>query len=126
VSEIRFLRTSGRFEVGVGVEVAYLAYEFDGSDGISLLHTQVPPAHRGRGIATDLARMAFEYAAGNHLRVEVICPVAYHFLTKYPDYKYLVRVPAGFDGNSLNESGSPNKAQETTESSTITSGRRTQ
>lgn len=83
--------TQGRFEIEREGQVSYLAYEIDGQQGISLLHTEVPVALRGRGIASELSQMAFEYAKDNDLKVEVICPVVYHFLNRHPEHKPLVR-----------------------------------
>ena len=84
--------TSGQFEVERDGQVSYLAYETDGHGWISLLHTEVSPALRGHGIATELAQIAFEYARKNNLKVEVICPVVFHFVNKHPEYKPLVGV----------------------------------
>jgi predicted GNAT family acetyltransferase len=81
-----------RFEIERDGQVSWLAYEIDGKGWISLAHTEVPPALRGRGIANELARLALEYAKDNHLKVEVICPVVYHFLNKHPEYKPLVGI----------------------------------
>ena len=88
--------TKGRFEIERDGLVSYLAYEMDGHEGISLLHTEVPPALRHRGIASELAQMALEFAKEKHLKVEVICPVVYHFLNKHPEYKQLVRLPTPY------------------------------
>jgi uncharacterized protein len=88
--------TQGRFEIERDGQVSFLAYEVDGQQGISLLHTEVPAALRGRGIASELSRMAFEYAKDNDLKVEVICPVVYHFLNKHPEYKPLVRTQSPY------------------------------
>jgi uncharacterized protein len=82
--------TESRFEIEQESHVSYLAYETDGCEWISLLYTEVATPLRGRGIASDLARMAFEYAKDKHLNVEVICPVALHFALKHPEYKSLI------------------------------------
>lgn len=86
----------GRFEIERDGLVSYLAYETDGHEGISLVHTEVPPSLRHHGIANELAKMALEYAKEKHLKVEVICPVVYHFLSKHPEYKPLVRLPTPY------------------------------
>lgn len=82
----------GQFEIERDGEVARLAYEIDGEGWISLLHTFVPPTLRGRGMANELAQMALEYAKEHSLRVEVICPVVFHFTTKHPEYKSLIGI----------------------------------
>jgi uncharacterized protein len=81
-----------RIEIERDGEVAFLGYETDADGWISLLHTWVPRALPGRGITNELAEKALEFANAEHLKVEVICPVLFHFLTKHPDYKKLVGI----------------------------------
>jgi predicted GNAT family acetyltransferase len=88
--------TQGRFEIERDGLVSYLAYETDGREGISLLHTEVPPSLRHHGIANELAKMALEHAKEKHLKVEVICPVVHHFLSQHPEYRPLVRLPTPY------------------------------
>ena len=85
-------RTDDRFEIEQDGHTSYLAYEADGQGWISLLYTEVAEPLRGRGLAKDLARMAFEYAKENHLKVEVVCPVAFHVALNHPEYKSLVSI----------------------------------
>ena|ERR1700744_3362249 len=84
--------TKGRFEIERNGDTSYLAYETDGEGWISLLHTHVPLALRGRGIANELAQMGLEYAKVHDLKVDVICPIVFHFLSKHPEYKPLVGI----------------------------------
>jgi predicted GNAT family acetyltransferase len=82
--------TMSRMEIEEDGETAYLEFELDGAGWMTLWHTEVPAALRGRGLAAELARAAFEYAKGNHLRVDVICPSALHYLSQHPELKDLV------------------------------------
>jgi len=91
VDNKRSLRTTNKFEIDEDGQTAYLEFETDGSGWMTIWHTEIPPALRGRGLATELARAAFEHARTNHLRVDVICPSALHFLSSHPEYKPLVR-----------------------------------
>jgi uncharacterized protein len=79
-----------RFEFGEGNEIAYLEFDEGGDGWITLWHTEVPSALRGKGIATTLAHTAFEYARDNSLKVDVICPTVKDFLRKNPEYLPLV------------------------------------
>jgi hypothetical protein len=79
-----------KFEIEDGGQVAYLEFETDSTGWMTLWHTEVPPALRGRGLATELSLAAFEHARTNHLRVDVICPLALHFLSEHPEYQPLV------------------------------------
>ena len=78
--------TRSRFEIEESGEVAYLEFDRDSQGWMTIWHTEVPPAMRGRGVAAELATTAFEYARQNHLRVDVICPLAADFLNKHPEY----------------------------------------
>ena len=73
-----------RFEFEENGEVAYLEFDLDGSGWMTLWHTEVPPALRGRGVADTLARTALEYARDNKLKLDVICPVALNFHQQEP------------------------------------------
>jgi uncharacterized protein len=78
--------TRSRFEIEEHGEVAYLEFDTDSQGWMTIWHTEVPPAMRGRGVASELAQTAFEYAKQQHLRVDVICPMAADFLSKHPEY----------------------------------------
>lgn len=83
--------TRSRFEIEEGGEVAYLEFDRDSQGWMTIWHTEVPPAMRGRGVAGELAQSAFEYAKEHHLRVDVVCPLAASFLAKHPEYQVLIR-----------------------------------
>jgi uncharacterized protein len=91
VDSQRSQRTPNRLEIAEDGHIAYLEFDTDTSGWMTIWHTEVPTALRGRGLATELARAAFEHARLNHLRVDVICPLALHFLSQHPEYKPLVR-----------------------------------
>jgi uncharacterized protein len=78
--------TRSRFEIEDHGEVAYLEFDTDNHGWMTIWHTEVPPAMRGRGVASELAQSAFEYAKQHQLRVDVICPLAADFLRKHPKY----------------------------------------
>jgi len=84
--------TNGKFEIERDGGISFLAYEIDGEGWISLLYTEVPPELRGQGIANELAQMGLEYAKAHELKVEIVCPIVFHFLSKHPEYKSLVRI----------------------------------
>ena len=79
-----------RFEFDEDGETAYLEFDVDGHGWMTLWHTEVPPALRGRGIAGVLAQTAFEYAREHNLKVDVICPLANDYVQKHPEYKDLI------------------------------------
>ena len=75
-----------RFELEEEGETAYLEFELDKSGWITLWHTEVPAALRGRGLAGVLAKTALEYARDNKLKVDVICPSVTGYLAKNPEF----------------------------------------
>jgi len=79
-----------RFELEENGETAYLEFEVDQTGWITLYHTEVPPALRGRGIAGTLAKTALEYARDHQLKVDVVCPLVANFLSKNPEFQPLV------------------------------------
>jgi uncharacterized protein len=79
-----------RFEFEENGEVAYLEFDLERDAWMTLWHTEVPPALRGKGIADMLAKTALEYARDNKLKIDVICPVALNFINKNPEFKDLV------------------------------------
>ena len=52
---------------------------------IALIHTEVLPAHQGRGVASALARFALDDARRRELRVIAICPYVQDYLTRHPE-----------------------------------------
>jgi uncharacterized protein len=83
--------TRSRFEFDEDGQTAYLEFDTDDRGWITLLHTEVPSALRGRGIAAMLARTALEYARDNNLKIDVICPIVADFIVKNPEFQQLAR-----------------------------------
>jgi uncharacterized protein len=83
-------KTMSRFEIEEEGEMAYLEFEQDHAGWITLWHTEVPPALRGRGLAGVLAKTALEYARDKNLKVDVICPSVANYLAKNPEFQDLV------------------------------------
>jgi predicted GNAT family acetyltransferase len=77
------------FEVELNGEVALLRYELLGKQ-LALVHTEVPKALGGGGIAGKLAKAALEYARANHLTVLPICSFVKSYLERHPEYQNLV------------------------------------
>jgi uncharacterized protein len=82
--------TRNRFELEDMGETAYLEFDLDSAGWITLLHTEVPEALRGRGIAGELAKTGLEYARDNQLKVDVICPLVANYISKHPEFQPLV------------------------------------
>jgi len=76
-----------QFEIELDGEKASLTYRFYKKD-IALMHTTVPKAMEGKGIASTLAIAAFDYARQHKKPVMVYCPFVAKFLTKHPEYNH--------------------------------------
>jgi len=84
-----------RHEPGQGftaeVEGHRILLDYRLSDGVmSITHTEVPHALRGRGLAGQLVRTAFEHAREAGLKVAPRCSYAAEWSERHPQYLDLV------------------------------------
>ena len=79
-----------RFEIRTPEGLAKLDYRVRDDGVLALLHTEVPAALEGRGLASRLARTALEHARDQELRVHIECPFVRSYLRKHPEFKSLV------------------------------------
>lgn len=91
--EIKIINNTseGRFETEVEGELAHLDYKFYKGD-LVLIHTFAPPAARGKGISSALAKFALNYAIENKLKVIVYCPFVKAYLEKHPEYETKLQI----------------------------------
>ena len=73
-----------RFVVRVEGAEAELVYRVRGNY-LLLIHTEVPEALGGRGIAGRLVRAAIRRAQADHLTIVPWCPFARRWLKEHPD-----------------------------------------
>lgn len=78
-----------QFEVKAEDNLAYLIYRFY-KDDIALMHTEVPAALEGKGIASALAKHALEWAKENNKKIMLYCPFVASYLKRHPEYNFLV------------------------------------
>ena len=78
-----------RYEAQVGGHLAVLTYERQG-DTIIYLHTGVPSAVAGRGIANLLARTALDEARAEQQSVVPLCSFIAVYIRRHPEYLPLV------------------------------------
>ena len=71
-----------RFEIRIGEDVAFLRYQ-KRPGAFVLLHTEVPPTLRGRGLANLLAKVGLATARASGLNVVVTCPMVRAYLRKH-------------------------------------------
>jgi predicted GNAT family acetyltransferase len=77
-----------RFEVDLGKEKAVLIYMIKAGLFI-MLHTEVPPAFEGKGIAGKMANAAFDYARESGFKVRSYCSYTTRYMERHPEYKNL-------------------------------------
>ena len=78
-----------RFQAIVGGQRALVTYRRSPGH-ITFLHTEVPPALEGQGLAAKLVRAALAFARAQHLQVIPLCPYVSNFICRYREYQDLV------------------------------------
>lgn len=68
-----------QFQVHSGEDIASLDYRFY-KDDIALMHTVVPDALSGKGIASHMAKFALDWARLHNKKVKVYCSFVATFL----------------------------------------------
>lgn len=77
---------ANRFEIELEDAKALVEYKtFPG--GIAFMHTEVPRAFEGRGIAGQLAKFVLEYAKAHKLKVKPYCPYIKAYIDRHPEYQ---------------------------------------
>ena len=87
--EVRDNTVAQRYEVEMGGQTAVLEYRRE-PGRITLIHTGVPQALEGHGIAAALARTALDDARASGLAVVPRCPYVQAYIRRHPDYASLV------------------------------------
>ena len=82
--------TRSRFELAQDGKTAWLEFDTDGQGWMTLIHTEVPKELRRRGLAEELVSTALQYAKDNNLKVDLICPIAFHIVQTHPEFQALV------------------------------------
>lgn len=83
--DIRHEAPSRRFEIALDGHLGWLEYELAG-DRLAIVHTVVPEAIGGRGIAAALVEAALAYARANGLKVVPRCSYAAYYLSRHPQH----------------------------------------
>ncbi|OZI73941.1 GNAT family N-acetyltransferase [Bordetella genomosp. 12] len=87
--EVTHLADQGRFELIVDGHVSELEYQLH--DGVmAILHTGVPEAVGGRGIAAQLTEAALHTARERGWKVRPRCSYAAAYFKRHPEYNDLL------------------------------------
>ena len=77
---------ANRYVARLGAEiVGFVEYRRIGGR-IVFLHTKVPPAFEGQGIASLLARHVLDAARNEGIRASIKCPYLRAFVERHPEY----------------------------------------
>jgi predicted GNAT family acetyltransferase len=87
--EVKNNEDAKRYEVQTDNQIAELTYERHGNR-LMLMHTTVPPALEGHGIAGKIAKFALEDARAQHLIVYPYCPYVASYIKRHQEYLDLV------------------------------------
>jgi predicted GNAT family acetyltransferase len=81
--------TAQRYEARVDGQLAVIIYQQLG-DCIVFIHTEVPEALEGHGVAGKMARFALDDARARRLMVIPQCPFVASYIRRHPEYADLV------------------------------------
>jgi predicted GNAT family acetyltransferase len=78
-----------RFEVKIDGKISVAEY-IKTSQKLFLTHTEVPKGMEGNGIASHLAKAAFQFARDNELRIMPLCPYMAAYMKRHPEWQDLL------------------------------------
>lgn len=85
---------ASRFEAQLDGHLAECVYRREG-DVLVLLHTEVPEALQGMGLAGRLVTAALDWARADGLRVRPRCSYAATYMRRHPETQDLLETPFG-------------------------------
>jgi predicted GNAT family acetyltransferase len=88
--EVRNNTEEEQFEVPLNDgDLGVIVYRMHGEDVYVMLHTEVPPAYGGKGIADKLVHDALDMVRAEGKKVIAICPYVKAYIKRHPDYQDL-------------------------------------
>jgi hypothetical protein len=87
--EVIHEKENERFVIYAEGNEVYVEYTMR-NNVLDLNHTYTHPALRGKGLAAQVVRAAFEFAKANNLKVIPTCSYVQAFLSKNDEYKELI------------------------------------
>jgi uncharacterized protein len=82
--QVRDNRDASRFELDVDGQIAFLRYHRTATT-LTLVHTEVPVALRGRHLGDRLAKAGIEAARAEGLGLVVTCPFVRTYMKRHPE-----------------------------------------
>jgi predicted GNAT family acetyltransferase len=83
-------QADSRYELEIDGQLAMITYR--DADGVRYyIHTEVPKALEGRGIASLMAKAVLDEAQAEHLTIVPLCPFVRGYIERHTQYKSLVK-----------------------------------
>ncbi|WP_184548908.1 GNAT family N-acetyltransferase [Mucilaginibacter sp. FT3.2] len=83
--------TAHHFELSIDDMLAFIDYKLKG-DKIYLIHTEVPEAMEGMGVAAALVEKTFNYIEEHQLKIIPLCTYIVAFLKRHPEWTRLMAI----------------------------------
>src|SRR5262249_16001987 len=80
---------SRRLELETEGGIAFIEYKVS-RDILFLIHTEVPRALEGKGVASTIVQKALQYAKDNNYKIVPICPYVQSYLKKHKEWNDIV------------------------------------
>lgn len=78
-----------QFEMHINGSTALIAYEENGNN-YALIHTEVPEALEGKGIASVLVLKVFKFIEAEGRSIIPLCPYVKSYLDKHPEWNRII------------------------------------
>src|SRR3954469_5660500 len=78
-----------RLELEVEGSIAFIDYKLL-RDKLFLIHTEVPPALKGKGAGNAIVQKALQYAKDNNYKIVPICPFVQSYLKRHKEWNDIV------------------------------------
>ncbi|MDP2408862.1 MAG: GNAT family N-acetyltransferase [Pseudolabrys sp.] len=85
MAKVRDNPALNRFEMDTDAGVAFATYRRDGGV-LTVLHSEVPAALKGRGLGSALVRGMLDLARADGLKVRPLCGFVARYMTAHPEY----------------------------------------
>lgn len=88
--EVRNNTERNRFEIDIDGRMARAEYMIVGNERIVFTHTEVHPDLEGNGLASVIAKYAFDFAQDKGYKIMPLCPYMAGYMKRHPEYHHLL------------------------------------
>jgi len=83
--QLKINAESHQLELEIQGSIAFIEYKLSGNT-LFLIHTEVPTALEGKGVAGAIVQKTLQYAKDNNYKIVPICPFVRHYLEKHKEW----------------------------------------